>query len=303
MSDMQKNGVLSMTGFANVSVLLVEHEGQQCSVDIEIKSFNSKFFEPTCKLPSLLSPYEMELVAKLKAGLVRGRVYCTVRVNSHGALLEKMVFSPLRVEEYMAASVHIQKQYGVQGALSVFELMSLPQVFSAEKAPLSDEALARFMAGVDQAIAQTCRMRKAEGEALLHDLLKRLAMLRATIDHVEAIVTRLLTRHKEEIAQLQRCVQEGDEAAKILLPERLGALDKMDVHEEIVRFRAHGIAIEKLLADPSGEKGRRLDFILQELMREVNTITAKCTNYDMSTSAVDIKVEIEKIREQVQNIV
>ncbi len=292
-----------MTGFANVSVVMLEHDGEQCSVDIEIKTFNSRFFEPTCKLPNALSSCEMDLISRMKSGLIRGRVYCTVRINSHGALLEKTVFSPIRVQEYLDASAYIQKQFGLIGQLTIAEMMNLPQVFSSERAALSDEAIARFLAGVDDAVAQVHEARKNEGKRLLVDLSNRLDAIVRTMSEIEGITAKLLAAQKEEVAHCQQQAQAGDETARALLPERLAALDKMDVHEEIIRFGSHVQAIERLLADTAIEKGRKLDFTLQELMREVNTVTSKCTNYEMSARAVDIKVEIEKIREQVQNIV
>jgi uncharacterized protein (TIGR00255 family) len=295
--------ITSMTGFANVSTTVLEYSGEQCSVDIEIKTFNSRFFEPTCKLPSALSGYEMELTQRLKAGLIRGRVYCTVRINSHGALLEKMVFSPVRVSEYLAARDIMKQTFGLSGDVSIAELMSLPQVFATERTQLSDDAIVRFLSGVDEAIAQVLVARGHEGRTLLVDLSQRLTNIVQIMGHIEVVITRLLAAQKEEVAHCQQLAQNGDEAARALLPERLGALDKMDVHEEIVRFGSHVGAIERLLADNCVEKGRKLDFTLQELMREINTITAKCTNYEMSSHAVNIKVEIEKIREQVQNIV
>jgi uncharacterized protein (TIGR00255 family) len=292
-----------MTGFANIAATLFEHAGEQCVVDIEIKTFNSKFFEPSCKLPGALSGYEMEITSRLKNALLRGRVYCTLRIASHGALLEKMIFSPARVEEYLAAGSYITKHFGVTGSLTVAELMTLPQVFAPERAVLSDQAVARLFEGLDAAIAQVQQARQLEGQSLLVDLEQRLVLMSQIMERITSIVAKVLVEQKEEIAEQQKLAQEGDELAKAVLPERLGMLDKMDVHEEIVRFQSHMNALRQLLASALAEKGRKLDFMLQELMREVNTITSKCMHFEMSSAAVDIKVEIEKIREQIQNIV
>jgi len=197
----------------------------------------------------------------------------------------------------------MKQDFGLSGDLSIAEMMSLPQVFATERTQLSDDAVARFLTGVDQAIAEVIVARGHEGRTLLIDLTQRLQNIVRIMAAIEVVVTKLLAAQKEEVASCQQLAQSGDEAARALLSERLNALDKMDVHEEIVRFGSHVGAVERLLADSCVEKGRKLDFTLQELMREINTITAKCTNYEMSSYAVDIKVEIEKIREQVQNIV
>ena len=295
--------ISSMTGFANVAVTMLENEHEQCTVDIEIKTFNSRFFEPTCKLPGALGSYEMDITSRLKAALVRGRVYVTVRITGHGALLEKMVFSPARVQEYVDAAGYIKKNFGIEGDLTVAQIMNMPQVFAAEKTALSDEAAQRFLNGVDAAIQQTLVAREREGKSLLVDLLQRLTVISGTIERIKEIVARLIIDQKAEVALQQQRAQEGDEQAKAVLSERLSALDKMDVHEEIIRFGSHMAALTRLLGDATVEKGRKLDFTLQEMMREINTITAKCTHYEMSSAAVDVKVEIEKIREQIQNIV
>lgn len=295
--------ISSMTGFANVAVTMLENEQEQCTVDIEIKTFNSRFFEPTCKLPGALGGYEMEITSRLKTALIRGRVYVTVRITGHGALLEKMVFSPARVQEYIDAAQYIKAHFGIAGDLSIAQIMNMPQVFASEKAVLSDEATARFMHGVDEAIRQTLGAREREGKNLLVDLQQRLTIIAATIERIREIVGRLIIEQKAEVALQQQKAQEGDEQAKAVLSERLSALDKMDVHEEIIRFGSHMTALTRLLGDSTLEKGRKLDFTLQEMMREINTITAKCTHYEMSAAAVDVKVEIEKIREQIQNIV
>ena len=113
----------------------------------------------------------------------------------------------------------------------------------------------------------------------------------------------ILMIKKKQVEQVRIEVEQGDELAKIRLEELYRMLDKIDVHEEIVRFKSHLSAFEATVQDESVDKGRRLDFTLQELMRETNTITAKCSSSAIGSIAVDIKVELEKAREQTQNIV
>jgi len=303
MNIKEASSLVSMTGFATKSVELFAVMGEQCVADIEIKTLNSRFFEPTCKLPAALSGCEMEIISRLKSSLVRGRVYCTIRLQGLASVLEKNVFSPIRVQEYLAAAELIKEEFGVAGSLSLAELMQMPQVFSPERAALTDDMIQALLRGLDEAIAGVILTRQREGQALFADIAARLDIMLKSMAFIDERVKELLLEHKAGVAALQHQAQQGDEAAKALLPERLSALDKMDVHEEIVRFASHVNAIEKVLAEKSPEKGRKLDFTMQELMREVNTVTSKCSSYEISSKAVDIKVEIEKIREQVQNIV
>jgi len=295
--------IISMTGFASYSISLLEQQEEQCVLDIEIKTFNSRFFEPSCKLPGNLSAYEMEVVQRLKKALVRGRVYCTVRVNGYSALLEKLVFSHTRVKEYLATTKILQDKFGMQGGLTVDQVMGLPNIFSTERTQLPQVAIERFLGGIDKALEQVVSARVEEGCYLEADLLKRFAYAQELIENIKSASKVLIEDQKRHITMQQGRAQEGDEEARAVLSERYGALDKMDVHEEIVRFCSHLESVKEHMAGNRVEKGRKLDFILQELMREINTIMAKCSSYQISAYAVDIKVELEKAREQVQNIV
>lgn len=295
--------ITSMTGFASHTVSILEKDGEQCALDIEIKTFNSRFFEPSCKLPGALSAYEMEVIQRLKAALRRGRVYCTVRINSYSSLLEKLVFSPSRVEEYLETAEILRSKHGLTGELSLNEVISFPNIFATERTQLPQEAVDRFLKGVEAALEQTVKTRSQEGKSLLADLDKRFSHARTLIDKIESATQKLIAEHKEQLASEKLKAQDGDEQAKAMLAEKYGSLDKMDVHEEIVRFGAHLDAVSDHMCSDKSEKGRKLDFILQELMREINTIMAKCSSYEISSYAVDVKVELEKAREQVQNIV
>lgn len=295
--------IMSMTGFAAVAVPLFSQMGEHCSVEIEIKSFNGRFFEPSCKIPGYLSAHELDIVQKMKEKLMRGRVYFTVRLNGYSALLESLVFSESRVKEYLSVEKKLKEGFGIDGHLSIAQIIALPNFFSTERKPLPPEAMANFLTGVDRAIDQVLASRIREGESLAQDLQDRFERAESLIKKISDIGQELIKKQKDLIAEESQKAQEGDEEAKALLGERYSALDKIDLHEEIVRFQSHIKAIYAHIKSETKEKGRRFDFILQELMRETNTITAKCSNYEISAHAVDIKVELEKAREQTQNIV
>lgn len=295
--------ITSMTGFANHSVMLLEHEGEQCLLDIEIKTFNSRFFEPTCKLPGTLSAYEMDVINRLKKTLIRGRVYCTIKISGYSTLLEKLAVSTRRIEEYLETAVLLRDKFGIKGELSVEKIITLPNVFATERAQLPPEAIKRFLDGIDEALKQVLVSRQQEGASLQVDLMQRFTRAGELMAHIELETQKAVAQKREQISGLQERAQEGDEEARSLLGDLYAAIDKMDVHEEIVRFGAHLNAVHEHLASGNPEKGRKLDFILQELGREINTVMAKCSSYQISSSGVDVKVEMEKAREQVQNVV
>lgn len=292
-----------MTGFANHAVMLLEQENEQCVLDIEIKTFNSRFFEATCKLPAALSAQEGEVLTKLKDKLFRGRVYCTVRILGVGSLFERVTVSPLRVREYVRASEQLKEQFKFSGDLTIQDIMALPNVFTSDRTLLSDEVIMRFFEGIDAAIAMTVESREREGAFLRRDIMQRFDAMHTLIGHIEEKFSRLMATQRGELAMVKQKSHDGDIEATALLNERYVSLDKLDVHEEIVRFRAHLDAVRQLFSGNGVEKGRKLDFILQELMREINTIMSKSANYELSAHAVDVKVELEKVREQAQNIV
>lgn len=295
---------VSMTGFAVVSVPLVEATTEEhCALEIEIKTLNGRFFEPQCKLPSILSAQELEITQRMKTAFQRGRVYCAIRVNGFSAGLEKLIFSPARLNHYLEVASLLRTEYGMSGSLSIAECMQLPGLFGSEKAPLDEGMLARFFAGFDEAIAAVSRSREQEGRNLALDLHERCERARHYIDLIAGLSREILVTLKEELSRESAKAQAGDEAARALLSERYAQLDKADIHEEVTRFNSHLKAFREALESATPEKGRRLDFILQELLRESNTITAKCTNFQITSAAVEIKVELEKAREQVQNIV
>ena len=160
------------------------------------------------------------------------------------------------------------------------------------------------MKALDDLTDQLRVLEKQEGEVLLQDLQKRIALIEKEMKFIERQSKLTLKNHRadfnKQLKEITDVNKELNESKKTLLYE---LLDKIDIHEETVRFKSHLAQLESVLHDQSIEKGKRLSFILQELGREINTITAKCNDAKISNYAITIKVELEKIREQAQNII
>jgi uncharacterized protein (TIGR00255 family) len=293
----------SMTGFSATTAELTTKEESPLILFIEIKSLNSRFFEISNRLPSGLSHLEHKLVSILKKKLIRGRVFLNIRVGAQGVLLEKIVPSVETAKGYLDAAEFIKKQCNLSGDISLADLLNFPDVFVFEKGILTQEQEQEFMNVFEQCVQEIIKSRQAEGENLRDDLQRCFASCKEKIDQVDILAIEVLEKKKEEISTTRTAADEGDEQARVHLEELYKMIDKIDVHEEVIRFKSHLNAIEKIVGDEQLDKGRRLDFTLQELMREINTVTAKCSSYPISTVAVDIKVELEKAREQAQNIV
>lgn len=292
-----------MTGFATRTLSLPFGNDEHCTLEVEIKTFNSRFFEATCKLPFPLQTYELSINQMLKKHLIRGRVYCTIKQIGNANGMERYVFSPARVNEYLLAAQELREKFGMTGDLDVYQMLSLPGIFTAERNDFTPEMKSFFLEEVERTIEEVVVSRKEEGARLVQDLEKRFEKTFELMQEIQTASHLILTEKKEQLAQEIARMGEGDEGAKAPLKDQYAALDKMDVHEEIIRFFSHLKAMQDHLSYDSVEKGRKCDFILQELMRETNTIAAKCSGYAVSSMAVDIKVELEKAREQVQNIV
>jgi uncharacterized protein (TIGR00255 family) len=292
-----------MTGYANGTVVLHTKNGD-FSVEIELKTINTRYFEALCKLPSSFSFLELKIVNLLQEKLIRGRTYLTVRFTEGNEAFDSITPSVKVVEGYIKAADLIKEKFGVTGDLSLADLMKLPNVFVQQKSELSDTEQNEFFTGLTALIEKLITTRAQEGQRLQVDLEGRFDLCAKRMAKIEKNFDAVVVEHKKRLDEQLKLAQNGDELAKKQSEELLISLNKMDIHEEITRFNSHLKSLKDLFADmPGFEKGKRLDFVMQELLREINTLMAKCPTFAVSTLSVDVKVELEKAREQVQNIV
>ena len=294
----------SMTGFGSELVTVeVSGMGRVC-LAIEIKTINSRFFEAVCKLPNVLSALEVKLINVLQKKLLRGRVYLTVKFGEDNEAFENLEPSLKNVQAYLLAAKTISDAHGIPSELTVRDLFMLPNIFVSSKTALNEEHEQLIISLVDRVAAKVMQTRAEEGTTLRKDFNTRFGVCRTSVVRIKGLFETIMANLKLAVDEkLVQCQAEPSDQLKIQLDDLYSTLNKCDIHEEITRFNSHLTAVEALLAHEQIEKGKRLDFILQELLRETNTIMAKCTNYDISSVGVDIKVELEKAREQVQNII
>ncbi len=296
-----------MTGFGTVvgTISLGQGKGgSEVSLSIEIKSLNSRFFEAVYKLPSVLSFLEVRINELLKKELIRGRVYLTVRITEESSSFETIVPNMNIISDYIFAASDIKKQFRLKGELTIAELLQLPEVFISRKKSISTKAELEILNLIKKALASLIEARKEEGKNLEQYLKKIFATCSKKMTKIKTLFNKEMKKKKDDIKKIRLVIQkEEDETARMKLDELYSTLNKIDVNEEISRIESHLKIIKALWKDKKIEKGKRLDFILQELVREINTINAKSSSFDINNLAVDVKVELEKAREQVQNIV
>ncbi|MFH0898443.1 MAG: DUF1732 domain-containing protein [bacterium] len=294
---------MSMTGYSSKAASVDVPGVGKISLSIEMKSINSRFFEVVCKMPGVLSSIEIKVHHFLQKKLRRGRIYFTVRFAEDNEAFEDIVPSLKSVEGYLRVAHIVKERFKVVGDLTLSDLFQQPNIFVTGRSELTEDEEKIILDIIDQAAERLIKARKEEGKALLDDLQKRFQICTEQIEEVRKLSEELLLSIKKKIDEKLALVEKGDELAKLQLEDLYATLNKVDVHEEITRFKSHLKSIDNLLGSDRKEKGKRFDFILQELLRETNTTMAKCSHYDISSICVDVKVELEKAREQVQNIV
>ncbi len=296
--------MLSMTGYANDNLLLTAPDGSKINVSMSLKTVNSRFFEVTSKLPYALSHMETTFIQLLKPDLFRGKIYLTIHMHGSQAFQAEITPALSTVKEYKKAINAIIKECDIPGSITLEHIVRLPNIFNVEEKELDPAYAQQIIAALEELIKRVNQARAQEGDALKKDLLERLAIMRTKIDEITQSFTLVIEEQKKKVNQAITDL-EGDENA--FAQARKDALytllDKMDIHEEIVRFNSHLENFKKQVNSADMEKGKRLDFTLQELAREINTIAAKCSDATIGSLAIDVKVEVEKAREQVQNIV
>lgn len=296
-----------MTGFSSKNlVLTLPNTATGVHITMTLKSLNSRFFEANCKLPYAFTQLETELIKRFKSKLNRGNVYFTLHMANPEALVSVVEPSIHTISSYLDAINSVKDQFKLPGEFMVSDLLRLPDIFPAQENQFDQTATDIILLEVDNLIKQLNETRQQEGSVLAQDLHQRIKKIKSYMQELEPRAEQVMKERKQQVhetikAMLAESNQENlGDAQNMLLHNQL---DKIDIHEEIVRFNSHLDNLFNCLESPCVEKGKKLDFTLQELFREINTMAAKCSDAQISGLAINIKVELEKAREQTQNIV
>ena len=290
--------IKSMTGYGRAVETV---NGREFTV--ELRSVNNRYLDCSVKLPRALSFAEEAVKQAVKAAVSRGKVDVFITVKTETADDTTVSLNTAVLEGYLGAMRKMVTDYGVQDDISVSTLSRLPDVFTVEKSQVDEEQLlADLMGVVNAALAGYNAMRATEGEALDADLRSRGNTILELVAQVEQGNAQTVSDYR---VRLENKLKEVLVATNIdesrILTEAAIFADKVAVDEETVRLRSHLQQMNTML-DAGGAVGRKLDFLLQEMNREANTIGSKCTDVKLARIVVDIKAELEKIREQTQNI-
>ena len=290
--------IKSMTGYGSAKGVV---DGLEVSV--ELKSVNNRYLDAAVRLPRSFLFAEESIKSRVQTHISRGKVDVFVNVDSSqaGDMVVKVNEALLR--GYLDAVGHIAEEYALPGELSALSVSRFPDVLTVEKKELDAEAINAGIGEItERALQDFDAMRLREGEKLRDDVLNRLAVIRSLVETVEAKAPETVAAYRRRLEQKMAEVlgTAGIDENRILAEAAIFA-DHIAVDEETVRLRSHMAQMDAMIRGNS-PIGRKLDFLIQEFNREANTIGSKCQNSEIAHVVVDLKSEIEKIREQIQNI-
>jgi len=289
----------SMTGFGRG---LAEADGLQ--VRAELRAVNSRFFEAQLRMGSGLQQLETAVRERLQSRLARGKVAAQVELVRDVTAADSPVLNEAAARGFARELQRLKQIAGLDADADWATWVRLPGLLVTGTAGADEQRLTELvLTAVDQALEEFAAMRVAEGQALERDLRGRVAAIGASLQQIEALAAlqgdRIRARLRERVAAL---LQPGQVPEERLALEVVLVAERCDITEEIVRFRSHNAQFLAAL-DRGGEVGRRLGFLLQEMNREANTIDSKANDVEILHLAVAVKEEVEKLREQVQNLV
>ena len=290
--------VKSMTGYGRAVETV---NGRDFTV--EIRSVNNRYLDCTVKLPRSFSFAEEAVKAAVKAAVSRGKVDVYISVRSETEADVQVTLNKPVLEGYLAAMRQMVADYGVKDDISVSALSRMNDIFVVDKPKADEDQLkADLLSVVDKALLAYDAMRVTEGLALENDLRSRANTILELVAQVEEQNPKTVSEYRKRLEEKMREVLESKsiDESRILTEAAIFA-DKVAVDEETVRLRSHLEQMDEMLRG-NGGIGRKLDFLLQEMNREANTTGSKCSDVKVARIVVDIKAELEKIREQTQNI-
>ncbi|MCM8775328.1 MAG: YicC family protein [Candidatus Omnitrophica bacterium] len=273
---------------------------------VEIRCLNHRYFEFSLKTSPYLYPLEARIKDFVQDFIRRGKVSISITKNYNEEIVQRVKLDDGMVSMYLSAVDKLKKRFKVSGEINVQDLLGLPHILSFEHLKEDDPEKCWFQLQkiLKRALASVVRIKRIEGKKLMQDILKRLDTIEKAMTNIEAHtrgnVERYFQKLKERADQLLSERAKGNDKDWIYREVAFLA-DRSDVTEEIVRMKSHlGLFRERMCAD--SDVGRELDFLCQEMSREINTLGAKAQHFEISRQTVLVKGEIEKIREQVQNI-
>lgn len=290
--------IKSMTGFGRY-----EAADKDRKITVEMKSVNHRYFEPAIKMPKKLGVYEAGIRTVLKKYISRGKVDVFITCEDYSENKFCLKYNEDLAAEYMSIFKYMSEQFGIENDIRVSSLSRYPEIITMEEQNEDvDEVWHLLENAVDNACLQFVDTRITEGEKLKNDLMDKLDYMLMLVDNIEDRSPSIVEEYRRKLEdKVKELLTDSDIDHNRIATEVTIFADKICVDEETVRLRSHIESTRDTLVE-GGSVGRKLDFIAQEMNREANTILSKANDLQVSDWAISLKTEIEKVREQIQNI-
>ncbi|WP_394522162.1 YicC/YloC family endoribonuclease [Lacrimispora sp. JR3] len=290
--------IKSMTGFGRYETVTDEYK-----ISVEMKAVNHRYLDLSIKMPKKFNFFEAGIRNLLKNYIQRGKVDVFISYEDYTENKLCLKYNSALAAEYMDYFAKMEAQFGIENDIKVSSLARFPEVLTMDEVPEDEDQMWKFLSEtVEEAAKRFVETRMTEGETLKNDLMKKLGYMTELLDFIEERSPKILqeyrTKLEDKVKELlaSASIDEGRIATEVTI-----FADKICVDEETVRLRSH-IENTKTELEAGGSVGRKLDFIAQEMNREANTILSKANDLEISDKAITLKTEIEKVREQIQNI-
>ena len=290
--------IKSMTGFGRCEAVTDE-----CKISVEIKAVNHRYLDLSIKMPKKFNYFEAAMRTRLKDYIQRGKVDVFITYEDYTEDQVSLKYNSTLAAEYMKNFEKMAEQFGLEDDVTVSMLSRCPEVLTMEQVPEDEEHMWAMLQEVLKGAAENfVETRLREGENLKNDLIGKLDHMLSMVDFIEERSPKILEEYRQRLGdKVRELLQNSTIDESRILTEVTVFADKICVDEETVRLRSHIEGMKKeLLA--GGSVGRKLDFIAQEMNRESNTILSKSNDLEISDQGILLKTEIEKVREQIQNI-
>lgn len=291
-------GIQSMTGFGRG-----EASSDDYKVTVEIKSVNHRYCDISVRLPRKMNYFEAMVRNQIKKFMNRGKVDVYVGLEDMAGKSAGVRYNPEVANAYLKGIRQLSNEFMLDNTINAYQLSRFPEVFTMDEPELDEGQLTKL---VEEAVSiagrQFVSSRRTEGEKLCEDLTGKLDILLSLVEHIEKRAPEVLEEHRKKLRdKVTELLQDTAVEESVLATELVVYADKICTDEETVRLRTHILHMKQTM-DEGENIGRKLDFIVQEMNRESNTILSKSTDIAISDQGIQLKTEIEKIREQIQNI-
>jgi uncharacterized protein (TIGR00255 family) len=292
--------IQSMTGYGRIESV---QNGRKYTV--EMKSLNHRYLEVSLRVPAILSPLELDIKKRISGKFSRGRIETIVRIDSECSCVVENRYElnlPL-IRNYYELLVQLREELKLEDEITLSMMTGFRDAFVQKEPGLDLCAVwGELGTALDMAMAALIEMRETEGKNVRDDLLLRIGLIVKSIDSIALRAPRVVSEYQVRLGERVKELVGGIAIDELRLQQEVAIMaEKSDISEEIVRLNSHIVQFRDLLAS-NDAVGRSMDFLIQEMIREVNTIGSKSSDAEISRKVIDIKSELSRIREQVQNV-